>query len=352
MRSISALLAIVLVLLPASASAHWICLYGSYYKERSTRVISPMIEAKADLPYESELQVGYLIDQITSASAAVTPGADTVFKEYRHEVDIAAAKRFFGFIKPIVKFRYSDEPDYKSVGFGADLEVELFDRNTTLHAGFGYLNDTIGMRPPPNQATDPNATRFREHLNTPLFSLGVTQVLAPSLIGAIDLEAQIPRGFQENQYRVEQHPEARNRYAVATWLAYRIEATRTTIRADYRFYADTWRLRAHSAEVRITQRILPSLEIEPRFHVHFQNGVYFVDAVTIDDQTFRTEDPKLKAFNAQTFGLQISWQLSFLQGTALDVFSEAMIQPYYAFLRQTNAYGNAHIAQLGVFWPF
>jgi hypothetical protein len=352
---ISAFLALMILVAPAPAAAHYVCLYGSYYKERSTRVISPMIEAKADLPLNADLQLGYLIDQITSASAAVTPGQDIVFQEYRHELNLAAGIELFGdsdvSFTPRIGLRYSDEPDYKSIGFNVDLELEILGQ-TTVNLGLGYLNDTVGMRPAPNETIDPNATRFRERLRTPVVRTGVTHVLTPSLIASIQLEAQLPRGFQENQYRVEQHPDERNRYSVSAWAAYRIEESRTTIRADYRFYADTWKMRAHSAELRITQRIVPSLEIEPRFRMHFQNGVFFIDAVTVDGETFRTEDPKLKAFTAQTFGLQISWELDLLEGTFLDLFADLLIQPYYAYLRQTNSYGDAHIAQLGALWPF
>jgi hypothetical protein len=348
-------LALLMIVAPAEAAAHYVCLYGSYYKERSTRVISPMIHGKADLPLEAEVELGYLIDQITSASAAVTPGQDVVFQEYRHQLDVSAGIKLFGTravsFTPRVGLRYSDEPDYKSLGFNVDLELEILEE-TTLNLGFGYLADTIGMRPTPNTMIDPNATQFRDHLKTPFVRTGVTRILTPSLIASLQLEAQIPRGFQENQYRVEQHPDERNRYAITTWGAYRIEESRTTIRLEYRFYADTWKLRAHSAELRVTQQIIPSLEIEPRIRFHIQNGVFFEDAVTVGDEIFRTEDPKLKAFDAETFGLQLSWELDVLEGTFLDLFSDVLIQPYYAFLRQTNSYGNAHIAQLGGVWPF
>jgi hypothetical protein len=313
-----------------------------------------MVKLKADLPWESELQVGYLLDQITSASgSAGHPGEDAVFQEYRHEFDIAGGIQIMDLFKPILRFRYSDEPDYKSVGFDALVELELFEKNTTLTAGFGYLTDTIGMNPPPNQVFDPNATQFREHLATYLAALGWTQVVTPALIVGVDLETQIARGYQENQYRdAEQHPRRRNRYAASAWAAYRIEATRTTIRLDNRIYADTWKLHSYTAELRVTQRIVPSFEIEPRIRFHVQDAVFFDEAVMVGDEIFRTRDPKLMAFNAQTFGLQLTWELSVLEDTFLDLFSGVLIQPYYAFLRQTNSYGNAHIAQLGALWPF
>jgi hypothetical protein len=353
-RSISAFLALLVFIAPLQASAHWVGLYGSYYKERSTRIFSPMMKLQAELPWESEIQVGYLLDQITSASgAAGHPGEDAVFQEYRHEFEVAGAIQLLDLFKPALRFRYSNEPDYKSIGFDAAVSFDLFDDSTSLTGGFSFLSDVITENMPDGQVRDPSVPEFEEKLKTYLARVGLTQVLTPELIMGVDLETQIARGFQENQYRdAEQHPRDRNRYAGSIWFAYRIEPSRTTIRLDQRVYVDTWHLHAFTAELRVTQRIVPSLEIEPRIRFHIQDNVFFGEPVTRGNEVFRTRDPKLLAFNAQTFGLQLSWELTVLEGTFLEIFAPMLIQPYYAFLRQTSSYGNAHIAQLGALWPF
>jgi hypothetical protein len=340
------------LLAPGSASAEdYVGLYGSYYKELSTRVVSPMVTISKDLPLDANATVSYLVDQITSASAAFTQ-EDAAFQEYRHEIRLDAGMRFLEMLEPRVGFRYSKEPDYESLGFSGRVGLDLFEETMTLGLEVHYLRDSIGMRPAPNQQIDPNAEQFRGKLETVNVLASISEVLTPWLIAGLSFEAQVLRGFQENIYRVEQHPEDRNRYAAGVWAAVRIDASRTTVRADYRFYADTWKLFGHSAELRVNQRIVAWFEVEPRIRLHFQDAVFFVDPITIEGETFRTEDPKLMKFSAQTFGLQLTFRLSFFHDTALELFEDTLIQPYYAYLRQTNRYGDAHIAQLGLFWPF
>lgn len=335
--------------MPAATRAEdFVCLYGSYYKERSTRVVSPMVQIGKDLPWDSQAKLTYLVDQITSASIAFNPVTDEVFQEHRHEFRVEAGTRFWDAFTPKVSFRYSDEPDYKSVGAGADFLLDLFQRNTTLTLGFDYLHDSIKRRPIGGQTST-----FREMADTYRAALGITQLLTKAMIVGLDLEAQLVLGYQQNQYRAnENHPRERIRYAAGAYAAYRFGSTGTTLRLDVRLYIDTWSLEAVTGELRVTQRIVPSFEIEPYVRGHIQSAVEFADGMMVGEEFFQTSDPKLMAFNAQTFGLRLSWRLSFLNDTFLEVFQDALIQPYYAYIRQTNRYGNAHVAQLGMFWPF
>ena len=94
-----------------------------------------------------------------------------------------------------------------------------------LTAQAAYQHDTVLAR---------NLPDFEEPLNTTLLGLGVTQILLPELIAGLTLETQILRGYDENPYRVEQHPRGRNRYSVGSYAALRIAASKTTIRVDYR----------------------------------------------------------------------------------------------------------------------
>lgn len=349
MRWISLLLPPLLVVLPAEVRADdFVCLYGSYYKERSTRVISPMVQIGKDLPWDSQAKVTYLVDQITSASIAFNPVTDEVFQEHRHEFRVEAGTRFFDRLTQSLSFRYSDEPDYKSVGAGANLRVDLLQRNIALDLGFDYLHDSIKRRP-----IGGRTSTFRENADTYRIALGATQLLSKAMIAGVSLEAQLVRGYQQNQYRAnENHPQVRNRYVAGVFGAYRFESTGTTVRVDVRGYIDSWDLKALTGELRVTQGIVPSFEVEPYVRGHLQSAVEFAEGMMVGDEFYQTSDPKLTAFNAQTFGLRLSWRLAFLNGTFLDLFEDALIQPYYAFVRQTNRYGNAHEAQLGMFWPF
>jgi hypothetical protein len=326
--------ALLSMLLGSSALAEdSVAIYGNYYKERSTRIVSPMITVRKDLPLEADVEATYLVDQITSASGAFGVTSDAAFQEYRQEVRFAAGKRF-GDVRPSLSLRYSGESDYRSFAVGGQVAVELFDKNTILQAQVAVQHDIVDPRD------------FRDKLDTTFVGVAWSQLITPELIVGLNLETQILSGYTENFYRVENHPRERNRYIASIFGNYRIDYTKTTIHGAYRLYADSWDLVAHTFDLEVTQRLLPSLEIAPRLRAHTQDDVYF-SQLTPDN--FLTTDPKLFAFGSGFYGVRLIWKLWFLDDTFLQ---GASIEPSYALLVQGTRYGTAHIAQLGGYWPF
>ena len=60
-------------LLSISASAHAggeVIVRGAYYKEKATRVVQPMTDVRLEIGPDTEIAGHFLIDSITSASAA------------------------------------------------------------------------------------------------------------------------------------------------------------------------------------------------------------------------------------------------------------------------------------------
>ncbi len=312
-----------------------VTVWGNYYKERSTRVLAPMVRISKDLPQNSEFELSYLVDQITSASSAVT-AVDEVFQEYRQELTARGQWGALDLFKPGLVLRYSKEPDYQSAALGLSLALELEPMGTVVTLRGQHQRDQIRQR---------EVRAFEDKLSTTLVGLDLSQIVRRNVVLGASFEAQIVRGYQENPYRNEVHPRSRNRYATAIFGAYRHEPSRTSVRLEYRFYIDTWNLHAHSVAVEIHQWLWPGVEIAPQFRWHTQDGVRF-------ESGFRTSDPKLAAFDSRFYGLQIRWTLSFLRETFLSTFAESSLEPSYAYLDQDNAYGPAHIAQLGWYWPF
>ena len=330
----------------AAHAENSVTISGNYYKERSTRIYEPFVRVTADLPYETEVDVAYLVDNITSASAAFT-STDEPFSEFRHEIRLGAKKKFFDMLIPGVTFRYSKEPDYESYTVGGSLAVNLFDENTTVAAYVQRQSDEVRQR---------GREGFVESLDNTFFGLSVTQVLLKNLIGGVSFDNSAPRGYQENPYRAELHPRERDRYSVAAWLGFRNIPTGTSVKGWYRLYTDSWDINAHSFQIETSQRIVRGLEINPRFRYHTQGDAFFCAPVSMRapgrDPNANTQDPKLCAFNSFTVGAQVAWTQSWLRGTPLELFATSRIEPAYYFFRQTNRYGDAHIAQLDWYWPF
>jgi hypothetical protein len=317
-----------------------VSIVGAYYYEyeaENNRVVHPMVEVRKDLPQEAEVSGYFLVDQITSASAAFQGGADQVYQEYRKEEGIALRKRF-GRVTPGVSFRRSDEPDYESTGVGLESTFSLR-QDTTVIRVLGKLQDDNVFDLGANRDLD--ATMIGSHL---------TQVLRRDLQVGAGLEGSLLQGLQANQYRRcaglqrEIHPDERRRLTAVGWGAWHARPTHTTLYGGYFFYDDSWAVRAHAAELRVTQRVVAPLEAEVYWRPYTQTAAFFAGAGT---ENYCTGDPKLTAFDAR-----------FVEGVlrvSLPPFwflREPRIEGAIGHLAQDNRYQDAVLARLGASFAF
>ena len=97
---------------------------GAYYREPSTRVIQPVVEITKDLPHGFDINAHYLVDTITSASAAAGTSVDSIFTEIRSEVGLGVGKTWDR-TRATLSYKYSAESDYWSHAFWASLSRHL-----------------------------------------------------------------------------------------------------------------------------------------------------------------------------------------------------------------------------------
>ena len=367
-RAPTCLLAALSILLgPTLARAeNAILLWGNYYLERSSRVISPMVGVAMDLPQDTQIELSYLVDNITSASGTFAPPTESglppsePFQEFRQELRVDLARKLTDIFSLGVNARYSFEPDYTSLTYGLSGAATLFEENTTVSVTAQRQDDGIHCR----------GNNVEDTLETWRLAATVSQVILPQLTAGLTFETDLLEGYTENCYRNENHPPTRERFALGGQLAYRFRRTRTTVRGGYRYYWDDWRIEAHTLTLEVFQRISPNLEIIPQLRFHAQSRVNFRDFIDRDGITYVTEDPKLFALGTTGVGLRVVWRLGFLAGGPLDALAGATVHPRYIFYAQRNhlelnpvrildpqpgdrtRYGDAHIAQLGITIPY
>ncbi|HEU5057225.1 MAG TPA: DUF3570 domain-containing protein, partial [Kofleriaceae bacterium] len=240
------------------------------------------------------------VDVVTQA----TPG----FTEVRREADLAASRRI-GSLLPGLRYRYSDEPDYRSHGFGGSLARDFADHDTTIAIGYDLSLDTVGR----------SGTAFADwsrDLATHTAELSWTQNLGPRTIGRLAYTLVLQDGYLEKPYRYvplfdrgtlaeleqdgmtldrdnfssyrlperppEEVPDRRVRHAIAA-RGVRYLPGIGALQADYRFYVDSWGMQAHTVDA--TLRIPIGrfrIDVEDRLHwqgpVDFWRRVYTVDA--------------------------------------------------------------------------
>ncbi len=333
---------------------------GAYYKERSTRVIQPMVDAALDTS-DGRIEAHFLVDSITSASAATGTGG-LEFNERRWEGGLGYTHDLPGHVKLGAEGKYSTENDYFSTWIAGKVEVGLFDQNTTLRLLVGHSFDRITN----GVAVDTGAigTPFREeHLGTTLVSLGGSQLLAPWLVGRLTYDFMYLDGYQANMYRVvrggsepvlERVPTRRVRHAAAAsaraWFP-----TGTVGALEYRLYLDDWGIIANTIDVRAIQEIVPGLDVRAHYRFYTQGAANFYQDVYTQDQisnpqVYVTADGKLASFVTNALGGQISGALSLLgvTGDWGDIRFDLSVERLW----QTSSFGNAWVAQVGMSVPF
>ena len=358
MRRAVLLVALVLSSLPALAHADgWLSMRGAYYKEYSTRVVQPMIDAELETSDVGTFDVHALVDSITSASAAT--GSAVEWTEERYEGG-AGYMHTLGDLRLGGSFRTSTESDYDSNFVGVRGELSLFEKNTVLALNLGRSFDRIsngvmagGLIPPQ-----------KESLHTGLTSLSVTQLLSPQIVANLTWDFIDAHGYQANIYRrvtggdtpvPELVPELRLRNAVYAGARGFMCPTGSTGVLGYRFYIDDWGIVAHTIDAKLIQELHPGLEARVRYRYYMQSAADFYreiysKAEILDAGVYKTEDEKLSAFTTHTIGGQVTVALGLfgLEGTWSDIRLDALVDR----IVQDTTFGNAWSVQLGMVVPF
>lgn len=332
---------------------------GVYYKERSTRVVQPMIDARVAVDEDTELEAHSLVDVITSASAAAG-AAGVAFTERRYELGAGLSRRLGRDYICGLSGRFSYEPDYLSVFGSARCQVELAQRNTVLGVAFAAGRDSLSNAGAQDEMAQ--AARIEGTLHSALVSASITQVLSPVAVAGVTYDLMYAQGFLENPYRrvpvgggmgslvPEQVPASRLRHAIFASMRRFVPATRSAWIAGYRLYADDWGMRAHTPELRLVQELRPALDVHARYRFHWQNQAFFYEDIYNTIAPYLTSDVKLSAFTTHTFGIELESALAHFGGVGM--LADARVELVLEYVVQRNHLGNAVVVQTALAMPF
>ncbi|MBL4636824.1 MAG: DUF3570 domain-containing protein [Kofleriaceae bacterium] len=355
----SALLALPLIaasLSTASADGN-VTIRGAYYKEHSTKVVQPMIDAELEAGEHGTFAGHLLVDSITSASAA-SGAAGTAFNESRNELG-ADYTHDFGDIRLGLGGRYSTEPDYQSRFVNLSLESDFAQRNTTIGVNLARGFDTLDN----SGAQGGLSSILTGELDTTMISLSASQILSPESIMSVSYDLSYLDGFQQNIYRTvvaggmisaERLPDSRLRHALASTIRYHLTPTNTTFIGAYRFYIDDWGILGHSPESRIIQELFDGdVDIHLSYRHYRQSAADFYediyDSGDVFEEPFLSGDDKLGDVRNHTFGFKTGIYLGLfgLEGKWADVRVDGLVQ----YLKQNTHYGDAIISQVALTFP-
>jgi hypothetical protein len=280
---------------------------------------------------------------VTSASIDVETSGASEYKEERTQYNVA-----FDYLrgKTTYNLNYtsSEENDYEAETITFGISQDLFGDLTTISLGFSKGADVV-MRTTRDPATgrrivDPG---FEQDIDRWSYRVGVSQILTKSLVATLGLEVITDEGYLNNPYRsyrfvqpgdtrlfalaTEIYPRTRTSNAVALNAKYFLPY-RAALQGGYRFFTDTWGIKANTFNVGYTHPLgnTPWLfEISYRFYD--QGNADFYDDLfdRANQQNFMARDKELSTFTSQTLRIGASYEFvrngwGFVKKASANVF--------------------------------
>lgn len=260
-------------------------------------------------PVGSDWLVGGTLttDGISGASPAYQSSALTKMHDERHAVDTELT-RYFSNGSLTLGASLSKESDYLSRGLSAQATHSSESKNTTWSLGLGVNNDSIN----PN-----NKVVVNESKKVNALLLGVTQVLTVDDIVLLNLGHSGGHGYFSDPYKfADKRPSDKNSDTLMLRWNHHLETLGATARMSYRHYSDNWGIRSHTFGLEYVQPMGRGWTVTPLLRVYSQSAASFYVLPDASSYPFSpstkgdySEDQRVSAFGAHTFGLKVAKQL-------------------------------------------
>lgn len=276
----------------------------------------PSVLVRKSMAEKYSVSANYYVDLVTSASIDVEVSGASEYKEEREQYSLG-----FDYLrgKTIYSLGYSNsyEEDYQASTVSFDISQDIFGDLTTVRLGFSKGDDTVRRRDPSTGGVDPD---FRESIDRWSYRVGVTQILTKSLIANLGLEVITDEGYLNNPYRSFRYedPESPGNYRLATEIYPRTRTSnavalsgryylpyRAAAHGTYRFFTDTWGIRANTFELGYVHPWKNAWTFEASYRHYTQNRAdFYADLFSrVDEQNFMARHKELSTFTTRTLRL-------------------------------------------------
>ena len=278
-------------------------------KER-VHVRAPAFNFLAPVAGNWALGASVISDAISGASPAYHSSGLQKFRDRRNAGDVNAT-RYFDHGSVSFGINVSSEADYQSRGVSLQGSRSSEDKNTTWTAGVGVNKDTIN---PTNRAVN------NEHKQVFDLLVGVTQVMSTHDIVQLNLGHAQGRGYFSDPYKVfDNRPRQRNHTTLSARWNHHFEGTGGTARSSYRYYDDSYGIRAHTFSFEWVQPLAQGWTVTPLVRLYSQSAArFYVDASPLpspfapnppEGAVYFSEDHRVSALGGRTWGLKVAKQL-------------------------------------------
>lgn len=274
-------------------------------------VNSPALALSVPIAGVWSLDASVVSDSVSGASPRYHTVISSASKmsDFRRAADLKL-NRYFERVKLSFGTSFSSEHDYVSKAFSVNASFASDDQNTTWNLGIGSAHDRI----------DANTRNVHDKKQGKDYLIGVTQVLSPQDVLQINLTHTRANGYFADPYKsLDIRPRERLQTALNLRHHHHFTQTDSSLRLHYRNYRDSFGIHSHSLAAELAQpfaegwTLTPSLRwytqtaadfyFEPRYTV-----LYLPVGYKIGSKQFVSEDQRMSAFGARTFGLKLSKQ--------------------------------------------
>jgi hypothetical protein len=245
-------------------------------------------------------EIWYHINGATGATTDEVRMADGLRVEYNKQGRVAG----FG-------INTSQERDYSSYSFNTNLSWDFFERNFTLgmsHAQFFEDFHPIAAFVVQNQGEkriSSSVINFAQTLSPRTLlsgSAGYTQ--SWGYLG----HPYTPIVLITGELLPESLPSSKNSMAIATQIVqgFYLGEYLSTARLKYRYYTDSWGLKANTTELQLSRYLAEwiSMRLRLRHHIQFAND--FAQSSFTGSEPYRTADIRFYSFQSYLSGIQFS----------------------------------------------
>ena len=286
------------------------------YDGGGTRASGPAVLVRKSMLDRVSLSAGYYVDAVSNASIDVVTTASP-YKETRNEIDLGADYVVRDTLIKVSGSK-SKEPDYLADTLNVDLTQDVFGGMTTVALGFTKGNDKVGEKDVVGWIDKADHWQYR---------LGLTQILTSRWIASANLEAVDDDGYLGSPYRLarvagvylhEQMPRTRESRALKLGVTGDISGedavNRSSIRAEYRYFWDTWNVRASTMELGYSRHLGPGWLADGFLRYYTQQHALFYSDDAVSLTQYFTRNRQLSTFHDIGLGGKVTYTLKSVPG--------------------------------------
>ena len=276
------------------------------YDGGGVRATGPALLVRKSLGDRVALSAQYYVDAVSNASIDVVTTASP-FKEERIATDFGA-DWLVGNTTLSLAYNRSEEPDYIAEGVGLDVSTEVYGGMTTVSLGFTRARDLVGQK---------LAAGWIDRALHWQYRAGVTQILSPRWLVSLNAEAVSDEGYLGSPYRAarvfgaavpERNPRTRSSRAVKLRSINDTSAIvpRSSFRAEYRYYWDTWDVKAHTTEIGVAKHLGSRYTVEALVRRYSQTQALFYSDNAQAETVFVSRNRQLSSFSTTAVGAKLT----------------------------------------------